>query len=95
MHVLSHLSHVQLCDPLYCSLKVPLSMGILQARILQGLVMLSSRGSSQPRDQTRSSYTLCIGSWVLYQLRQLGSPKWQLAGINLKARRVWWECICS
>ena len=25
-----------------------------------------SRGSSQPRDQTRLSYISCIGRWVLY-----------------------------
>ena len=31
-----------------------LSMGIFQARILKWVTMLSSRGSSQPKDQTRS-----------------------------------------
>ena len=31
-----------------------LSMGILQARTLEWVAMPSSRGSSQPRDQTRS-----------------------------------------
>jgi len=30
-------------------------MGILQARILEWVAMLSSRGSSQPRDQTQVS----------------------------------------
>ena len=30
--------------------QAPLSMGILQARILEWVAMLSSRGSSQPRD---------------------------------------------
>ena len=34
--------------------------GILQARILEWLVMPSSRGSSQPRDQTRVSFI----SWI-------------------------------
>ena len=29
--------------------------GILQARILEGVAMLSSRGSSQPRDRTQVS----------------------------------------
>ena len=33
----------------------PLSMGILQARILEWVAMTSSRGSSQPRDQTQVS----------------------------------------
>ena len=32
---------------------LPLSMGILQARILEGVAMPSSRGSSQSRDQTQ------------------------------------------
>ena len=34
-----------------------LSMGILQARILEWVAMSSSRGSSQPRDRTQVSYT--------------------------------------
>ena len=33
--------------------QAPLSMGILQARILDWVSMPSSRGSSQPRDQTQ------------------------------------------
>ena len=33
-----------------------LSMGILQARILEWVAMPSSRGSSQPRDQTQVSH---------------------------------------
>ena len=36
--------------------KAPLSMGILQARIREWVAMLSSRGSSQPRDQTQVSH---------------------------------------
>ena len=35
--------------------QAPLSMGILQARILEWVAMPSSRGSSQPRDQTQVS----------------------------------------
>ena len=35
--------------------QVPLSVGILQARILEWVVMPSSRGSSWPRDQTHIS----------------------------------------
>ena len=33
--------------------------GILQARILEWVVMPSSRGSSRPRDQTHDSYVSC------------------------------------
>ena len=35
--------------------QAPLSMGILQARILEWVVMTSSRESSQPRDWTQVS----------------------------------------
>ena len=35
--------------------QAPLSMGILQARILEWVAMTSSWGSSQPRDQTQVS----------------------------------------
>jgi len=36
------------------SYQTPLSMGILQARILEWVAMPSSRGSPQPRDESRS-----------------------------------------
>ena len=48
--------------------------GILQARILEWVAMLSSRGSSWPRDQTQISYISCIGGWVLFHYRHLRSP---------------------
>ena len=41
--------------------QAPLSMGTLQARILEWVAMHFSRGSSQPRDQTQVSYVCCIG----------------------------------
>jgi len=47
-----------LCDPTACSPQAPLSMGILQARILEWVAMLSSRGSSPPRNQTWVSCTV-------------------------------------
>ena len=48
-----------LCDPMDCvAHQAPL--GILQARILEWVAMLSSTGSSQPRDRTRVSYVSCI-----------------------------------
>jgi len=37
------------------SCQAPLSMGILQEGILKWAAMPSSRGSSQPRDQTQDS----------------------------------------
>ena len=45
------LSHVQLfVTPWPVAPQAPLSMGILQARILDWVAMLSSRASSQPRE---------------------------------------------
>ena len=51
-----------------------LSMRILQARILEWTAMPSSRGSSQPRDQTHVSYVSCTGRQVLYHWLHLESP---------------------
>ena len=39
-------SCLTLCDPMGCIHQAPLSMGILQARILEWVAMPSSRGSS-------------------------------------------------
>ena len=44
-----------LCNSMDYSLPVSSWMGILQARILEWMAMPSSRGSSQPRDQTQIS----------------------------------------
>ena len=41
--------------PWTAALQAPLSMEILQARILEWVAMPSSRGSSQPRNQTQVS----------------------------------------
>ena len=40
--------------------------GILQAIITEWIVMLSSRGSSRPRDGTCVSFVSGFGRWVLY-----------------------------
>ena len=40
--------------------------GIFQARILQWVAISFSRGSSQPKDQTRISCVSCIGRWIVY-----------------------------
>ena len=47
------LSHVRLFEtPWAVAHQAPLSIGILQQRILEWVVMPSSRGSSQPKDGT-------------------------------------------
>ena len=52
----SSLSHVQLfVTPGTIAKQAPLSLGILQARILAWTAMPSSRGSSQPSDRTQVS----------------------------------------
>ena len=43
-----------LCDPMGCSHQAPLSMGILQARILEWVAMPSSRDLPNPRIEPRS-----------------------------------------
>ena len=47
------------CDPMDCSPPGSFVHGILQARILEWVSMISSSGSSQPRDGTQVS---CIAS---------------------------------
>ena len=65
--VLSHFSHVQLFATLWTvAHQAPLSMGILQARILEWVAMPLSMGSSQPSDQTCVSKISCIGRQFLY-----------------------------
>ena len=54
------------CDPMDCSPPGSSIHGILQSRILEGVVISSSRRSSQPRDRTHISCVSCIGRWVLY-----------------------------
>ena len=44
-----------LCDPMDCSLPGSSLHGILQARVLEWVVISFSRGSSRPRDRTQVS----------------------------------------
>ena len=67
--MLSRFSCVWLCvTPMDYSLPGSFVHGILQARILEWVAMLSSRGSSQPRDRTHVS--------SVYLYRQAGSLSW-------------------
>ena len=71
------------CSPVDCSLPVSPVHGILQARLLEGVAMPSSRGSSQPRDRTCISYVSCIGRWVLNHKHHLGSPMIKMGLFNI------------
>ena len=55
-----------LCDPLGCNLPGASVRGILQARLLEGVAISSSRGSSWPRDQSRVFCVSCTGRQILY-----------------------------
>ena len=56
--------------------------GILQARILEWVVISSSRGSSRPRDQTQISDVSCIGKSGSLPLVPPGKPN------------LWHFCVC-
>ena len=58
-------SCLTLCNPMDCNPPDSFVHGILQARTLQWVPMLSSRGSSQPRDQTQIS--LIAGDSLPYE----------------------------
>ena len=55
-----------LCDAMDSSLPGSSVHGILQARILTWVALLSSRDGTRPRDQTHISYASCIGRQLLY-----------------------------
>ena len=61
--MLNRFSRVWLDSPMDCSLPGSSIHGISQTRILEWVVMPSSRGSSLPRDQTHIS---CTGRHVVY-----------------------------
>ena len=63
-----------LCDSMDHSPPASSVHEILQARILEWIVMPSSRGSFLPRDPTDVSYVSHMGRRVLYHYHHLGSP---------------------
>ena len=64
---------VQLCNLMDCSPPGSSVHGILQARILEWVVIPFSRGSSWPRDWTPISSIFFINRRILYQLSHQGS----------------------
>ena len=67
------------CDPMDSSLPGSHVHGISQARILQWITTSSSKGSSQPRDQTWIS---CIGRRLLISLVPPGEPQYNVISHN-------------
>ena len=77
MSAKSFQSSPTLCDPMDYSLPGSSVYGILQARILECVAISSSRGSSQPRDQTHISCISCIADgfftcWAIGEAPQNG-----------------------
>ena len=69
-----------LCNPMNVARQAPLSMGILQTRILERVAISSSRGSSRPREGTCASCSSCTGRWVLYGWSPMsGKPSWRVS----------------
>ena len=73
--------------PWIAARQVPLSMGILQGRILEWVAMPSSRGSSQPRGRTSASCLLHLQASSL-SVSHLGSlqeftTRWQIKSLNV------------
>ena len=64
-------------NPLDCSRAGSSVRGISQARILEWVALLSTRGPSQPKDRTHIS---CSGRQFFYPLSRRGSPKQHRAG---------------
>ena len=65
MHAKWPQSCLTLYNPVECiAWQAHLSMGILQARILQWIAISSSRGSFQLRDGTKVAYISCTGGQV-------------------------------
>ena len=62
-------SCLTLWDPMNVARQAPLSMGSLQARILEGVAMPSSKGSSEPKHQTRVS-RMAGGLFTLGAIRE-------------------------
>ena len=69
MKVLATQLCLTLCDPMDCSPPGSSVHGILQARVLESVAILFSRGSSRPRDPTWVSCT----AGRLYHLNHRGS----------------------
>ena len=76
VHAKSLQSCPTLCDPVDYSLPGFSVHGTLQARIVEWVAMPSSRGSSQPRDQTQVSYISYIDRWVFFTT----SATWEVLG---------------
>ena len=100
-HAQSLQSRLTLCYPMDCSLVGASVLGIFQTRILEWVAMPSSRGSSQPRNQTQVSciaggfFTICAtrevheywSPWIPYPFPRGSSRPRNWTGISFIAVR--------
>ena len=68
-----------LCGPVDCSPPGSSGHGLFQARILEGVAISFSRGSSRPKDRTRGSCVSCTGrrvpsQWATKCQKQTSNP---------------------
>ena len=68
-----------LCNPMDYSPPDSSVHGILQAKIVEWLAMLLSRGSSWPRDKTQVTCVSDTAGWF-FTTKHWGSPQWLLQG---------------
>ena len=77
-HHSQYAKSLQLCltfwDPMDCNPPGSSVHGILQARILEWVVISFSRGSSRPRDQICIPCGSCIGRQILYHCATWEAP---------------------
>ena len=89
--MLSWFNHVQLSSTLRTGSSVH---GILQARILEWVVMPSSRGSSWPRDRTGGSCASCIAG-AFCTTEPPGKPWWAVALFRIARWLLPFQALCS
>ena len=77
-----------LCNPVNCSPPGSSICGISQARTLECIAILFSRGFSWPRDGTQVSY---IGKWIFYcwASREAGMYGWLKANLSVTIVSSW------
>ena len=74
-----------LCNPVYCSPWSSSVHWLLQAIMLEWVAISSSRGSSQPRDQTQISFATCIDRQMLYHCGTFSSVQCSLSVMSNSA----------
>ena len=78
-----------LCDPMDCSLPSSSVHGILQDRILEWISIPFSRGSSQPRDQSRVSCITC-GLFTIWATREAPFLSKNTSNSSGFLKHMWW-----